>query len=77
MEHVAPLLHPCAGRLDTAGALQGELQIAPHEVTLAGSFNLDYLGAHLCGEEGGEGLSNDGAAGQDLDALERAESLGH
>ena len=63
--------------LHSIGALQGELQVAPYQVSLAGSFNLDYLGAHLCGEEGGEGLSNDGAAGQDLDALERAESLGH
>ena len=49
MEHVAPLLHPRAGGLDTAGALQGELQIAPYQVSLAGSFNLDYLGAHFGG----------------------------
>ena len=77
MEHVAPLLHPRAGRLDTVGAFQRELQVAPHKVTLAGPLYLDDLCAHFGGEEGGEGLSNDGAAGQDLDALKRAESLGH
>ena len=77
MEHVAPLLHPRAGRLDTAGAFQRELQIAPYQVSLAGPLYLDYLCAHLCGEESGEGLGNDSAAGQYLDALKRAESLGH
>ena len=76
MEHVAPLLHPGAGGLHSIGALQGELQVAPHEVTLAGALYLDDLCAHFGGEEGGEGLCNDGAAGQDFDALKRAESLG-
>ena len=60
-----------------AGPFDGEFQVAPHEVSLAGALYLDDLRAHFGGEKGGEGLRNDGAAGQDLDALERAESLGH
>ena len=75
MEHVSSLLHPGAGGFDSVRAFQGEFQVSPHKVALAGTFHLDNLGAHFCGEKGGERLGNDGATGQNLYALQRPEYL--